>query len=301
MITSNKKITWDSCYLCGNKSLANVYDVKKIVKCNKCKFVFFSQVPSDADLNKVYSKYTRKEYITEQSKLKIRSEFSYILKNYTIDSVLDIACGECYMLEILRDLQPSLSLYGTEHESARDNLGKKNINFLEGGFYPQTNEKFDLIIFTEAIEHINDINDFLKNAHRLLNKNGLIYLTTPNFNSIERFFMQSNWGMVMPPEHLSYFSAKTFNMSLVKNGFKKIKLRTENISIYRIIEYYNRRKSLKTGPSSISAQDISDKMQNVISQNIFLEIAKNIINYFLKITNSGSSIKGLYQKVESIK
>ncbi len=124
-------------------------------------FVFFSQVPSDADLNKVYSKYTRKEYITEQSKLKIRSEFSYILKNHTIDNVLDIACGECYMLEILRDLQPSLSLYGTEHESARNNLRKRILIFLEGDFI-QTNEKFDLIIFTEAIEHINDINDFLK-------------------------------------------------------------------------------------------------------------------------------------------
>jgi 2-polyprenyl-3-methyl-5-hydroxy-6-metoxy-1,4-benzoquinol methylase len=301
MLTSNERIIWDSCYLCGNKSITNVYDVRKIVKCNKCKFVFFSQVPSDDDLNKVYSKYTRKEYITEQSKLKIRSEFSFILKNNTIKNVLDIACGECYMLEILRDLQPSLSLHGTEHESAKDNLNKKNISFLEGGFYPQTNEKFDLIIFTEAIEHINDVNDFLKNAYKLLNKNGLIYLTTPNFNSVERFFMQSNWGMIMPPEHLSYFSTQTLNMSLTKNGFKKIKLRTENISIYRIIEFYNRRKFSKTSPSSISAQDISDKMQNVISQNIFLKIAKNVINYFLKITNSGSSIKGLYQKVESKK
>ena len=84
-------------------------------------------------------------------------------------------------------------------------------------------------------------------------------------------------------------------------SYEEVGKRKDWLFIYRIIEFYNRRKFSKTSPSSISAQDISDKMQNVISQNIFLKIAKNVINYFLKITNSGSSIKGLYQKVESKK
>ena len=42
------------------------------------------------------------------------------------------------------------------------------------------NEKFDVIINTENIEHIIDDNKLLKDISNLLNKNGLLYFTTPN-------------------------------------------------------------------------------------------------------------------------
>ena len=42
------------------------------------------------------------------------------------------------------------------------------------------NEKFDVIINTENIEHIIDDNKLLKDISNLLNKNGLLYFSTPN-------------------------------------------------------------------------------------------------------------------------
>ena len=171
----------------------------------------------------------------------------------------------------------------------------KNINYLKGGFYPETNEKFDLIIFTEAIEHINDVNEFIKNILSLLSKNGMIYITTPNFNCIERFLMQSDWGMVLPPEHLSYFTAKTLSEVLTRNGLEKIFLKTENISFYRIMEYLNQRRRSKGKSAELSPQNVANIMQKAVSKNLILGFIKSLVNLILRFTRSGSSMKALYK------
>lgn len=54
-------------------------------------------------------------------------------------------------------------------------------NLEKGDFLPQFLNSFDLIVFTETLEHItfNPIN-FWKRVYELLAENGAIYLTTPN-------------------------------------------------------------------------------------------------------------------------
>ena len=294
MIISNKNIVWDKCYLCDSPLLKNFYKEKDIVKCKNCSFVFYKPVPSQEDLDLVYSQYEREEYITENSVAKITKELKKILSTYNIKSILDIACGECYFLDILKTIDPTIELYATEHVSAKENVINKGYEFIEGEFFPITNKKFDLIIFTEAIEHINDANDFLANAYDLLNPNGLIYLTTPNFSCLERLLMGKNWGMVVPPEHLSYFTPKTLKFVMTKNKFVKRFSKTENISIFRIIQFLN--KFSKKNSSKISPQKISDNLQNASTSNIFLRFIKKVINVFLDFLNLGSSLKALYQK-----
>ena len=119
MITSNEYKSWEKCYLCGSNSLKVFYNSKKIFKCKKCSFVFYKPIPSDQELSEIYSKYTREECITEISKENIRKEFSNIFEINEVNKVLDIACGECGMLEMIRELKPSIELFGSEHESAR--------------------------------------------------------------------------------------------------------------------------------------------------------------------------------------
>jgi hypothetical protein len=111
--------------------------------------------------------------------------------------------------------------------------------------------------------------------------------------------MQSQWGMVMPPEHLSYFTPKTIDFVMSKNKFRKVFSRTENISIYRIIEFINRRSSKSNVTSSktkMSPQKISDNLQQITESNLVTRFIKMMINIFLNFFNLGSSMKVLYKK-----
>jgi 2-polyprenyl-3-methyl-5-hydroxy-6-metoxy-1,4-benzoquinol methylase len=298
MITSNEKLEWNKCYLCNSMHLKPLYLDKNIYKCKDCNFVFYKNIPSSDDLNMIYSNYSREEYITEISRKKISRELNSLLRTHKIENVLDIASGECYFLDILHDINPELNLFATEHETAKNRVISKGHTFIEGEFFPKTDIKFDLIIFTEAIEHINDVEKFLNNAYELLNQGGLIYITTPNFNSLERLIMGKKWGMVIPPEHLSYFTTSTLHKIMTKSKFLKVFSKTENISIYRVIEFINNYlhffKNKKS--SNNSPQEISDRLQKASSDSALLKLFKNIVNFVLKSFNLGSSLKALYQK-----
>lgn len=294
MIYSDNHQKWESCNLCGYEELREFYPDLSIVQCKGCGFVFYGVIPTRAEIDEIYSGYSREAYITELSRKKIYFQLEEILRLLNINSVIDIACGECYILNILRDINPSLSLFGTEHEAAQQNVIDNGFGLIKGGFFPETKDIFDLIIFSEAIEHINDFNQFLERANNLLISGGGLYITTPNFNSLERYILKERWGMIAPPEHLAYFSNKTLDLLLSKHGFQKVFLRTENISIFRIVEFLTRH--YKNSPQK-SPQELSDAFQSMSSKSLPLRFAKKSINSILGFTNLGSSIKALYKKI----
>ena len=63
---------------------------------------------------------------------------------------------------------------------ARNNFGDYYFNMNINDYSKHTNEKFDLIIATEVIEHLEDPNDFLDTCISLLKQEGNILLTTPD-------------------------------------------------------------------------------------------------------------------------
>ncbi len=62
----------------------------------------------------------------------------------------------------------------------------------EGKLNPKnyTDEEFDVITSFEVLEHINNPVEEIKIFHKLLRLGGLVYLTTPNFNSISRYYFK---------------------------------------------------------------------------------------------------------------
>jgi len=304
---NNKHTDISKCYLCKSSQISKFYKKKSISKCSSCKFIFYDKLPSKDELDSVYSNYSRETYITSASHNKLVQILSEIINSNSIKKVLDIACGECYHLDALKEIDPHLELYATEHESAKANVLSKGFQFIDGEFYPKTDIKFDLIIFTEAIEHINDPLEFLANAHELLSPNGLIYMTTPCITSLERILMGDQWGMIDPPEHLSYFGKRSMHYALKRSGFSKVYSRSLNISMFRIIEYFNN-KSAQISDSSNdeqrkywSPQAASNKAQNIISSNIIFRFLKSSANLVLDITGLGSSLQILYKKNNILK
>ena len=55
----------------------------------------------------------------------------------------------------------------------------------------------------------------------ILRDEGIIYVTTPNFNSLLRYKLKSNYNVITFPEHLSYYTPKTLARLFITNSFKK--------------------------------------------------------------------------------
>ena len=79
-------------------------------------------------------------------------------------------------------------------------------------------EKIDFIYMIEVIEHVEDPIATMKDLIKYLNKDGLIFLSTPLGTRIENKTNAYN-----TPSHLHFFSKKSFNLMLKKSGLMEIK------------------------------------------------------------------------------
>ncbi|MCL4477973.1 MAG: class I SAM-dependent methyltransferase [Deltaproteobacteria bacterium] len=291
----------NTCPVCESDQLKVLkgYEKDHLVRCKQCKLVFSNRKPTRAELDKIYNAYIRDNNIkTELTLKKLRLIADNLGKVSKAKRVLDIGCGNGAFLTMFKKI--GCEVYVTEfNKSAEDVCRSKGIKMLSGGLMPQMesnlSDKFDLVILTEVIEHVNNPRDIINNISDLLKKNGYLYITTPNYFSIDRLIMGPQWGMICYPEHLILWNPKTLDQFLRTCGYEKIFIRTENISFFRIVQYLNKKKySLKllnNDPEKAAAI-----AQIKVNQSKFFFYMKNIINSLLLITNKGSSLIALYRK-----
>lgn len=113
--------------------------------------------------------------------------FNYFLKDVDLKNkiILDAGCGLGLISEKL--LEKKAKVYGIDYSLNNINYVRKK--FKSKNFYctsvtnlPFKNNFFDIIIYTEVIEHLNkeEQEKSLQELKRVLKKNGLLVLTTPN-------------------------------------------------------------------------------------------------------------------------
>lgn len=87
----------------------------------------------------------------------------------------------------------------------------------------QSNEKYDLIVNIDVLEHIEDYKRVLKNFHKLLGKGGYLYIHTPQPNQMRIFKSFKKWAH---EDHLHEgYTPEELSGELKKLGFKIIDLR----------------------------------------------------------------------------
>lgn len=81
---------------------------------------------------------------------------------------------------------------------------------------------FDVICAWDVIEHIPNIEDYIKESYRILKPGGKLILTTPNSRSISFKIFKEKWIDIIPPEHLVLYSKKSLSILFNKCGFNKV-------------------------------------------------------------------------------
>ena len=121
-----------------------------------------------------------KENIIDKFKLKNRT------KPLEKINILDIGCGGGLLSEPMQRLGANVtgidaSIKNIKIAKLHAKKNKLNINyFCSSPEKLKTKKKFDVILNMEIVEHVEDINFFLKSCSKLLKKDGLMFVATIN-------------------------------------------------------------------------------------------------------------------------
>jgi len=89
---------------------------------------------------------------------------------------------------------------------------------------PLKENTYDVVLAIDVIEHLYDVDTFVKNCHKILRTGGLLIVSTPNVlywrNRIE-LFLGSDRHFDHEGEHLHFFSFRSLLKLLKKHGFEE--------------------------------------------------------------------------------
>jgi len=168
-----------------------------------------------------------------------------ILRLKNVKTALDYGCGNGLYVDLWKKVFPSGDLHFCDVSSvALEQLVSKYPEFkskcaeVKQNKAPFNNNFFDVIISVEVIEHVENLNEYLNDVHRLLKQGGFFIFTTPCANrfSIEHIlttltrqiektkegFIRWKWE---DPAHLRRLKSNEINNILKEIGFDRIEFR----------------------------------------------------------------------------
>ena len=214
------------CPLCLKKNIYLLREEKKIkiYQCLDCAVGFLDK--SGLELQKKLSsinQYSFKEYLINNNRLKNRFKklIEIILQFKKEGKLLDIGAGFGLFTSILYQLG-NFNITVVEPENQPYFLKKipKKIfkkNFSD--FLKLNNQKFDLILLIDVLEHLTDPKKSLSQIKKILNKDGFLVIQLPNYKSLMAKICR-NWSWWMIEDHKYFFSPKSITKLIEDTGFK---------------------------------------------------------------------------------
>jgi SAM-dependent methyltransferase len=208
--------------------------------CRSCRYAFAVPRPSIEELKKYYCKNGHgigtampepsaildRETEHPGSTLDAKRILKIIQRNLSIGlpkTFLDVGCGYGFFSN--EALQcgfevTALESASYEREVARLLLGFEPVN----AWFEETDisSKYSAILMSQVLEHVRDINFWIKKATRLLNKGGVLCVALPSFDSIFRHLLSEKDPYICPPIHLNYFSLRSLKKLLQKHNLETV-------------------------------------------------------------------------------
>ena len=189
----------------------------KLYECRNCGFL---QMPNYfLEQTKMYENYiTLSSYKEQPHVLTIFERIKQFKGKFEELSLLDIGCNDGGFLSQAKKLGFK-NIFGIEptKDAYKECLSKQipvinqffssnlNLNLL-------SNEKFDVIVSRQVLEHIEDINDFVKTIKNILSKDGILLIEIPDHSMNYENLDYSFWE-----EHVNYFTISTLRNLLRSN------------------------------------------------------------------------------------
>lgn len=204
--------------------------------CGKCGFIYLDPMPDQGELNNQYLNpaidaeptYDKAGSRLRRALLKLPRFYRYARGR----DVLDLGCGggfSAYALSLI-----AKSVTGTD-------INQKAISYARARFpglrfvccsftdLLETDDRYDFIYSSEVIEHVSNVNLYLRVLDRVAAPGAHVYITTPDAGHARVPVDIARWDVFNPPIHVQFFNRKSATVLFERYGF-------------RIVKFYNNRK-----------------------------------------------------------
>jgi SAM-dependent methyltransferase len=202
---------------------------------------------------------------------------------------LDVGYGAGGLLAIAEGF--GWACYGTEVSPRALEYGRKRgwVVTADAGADPRFGKgTFDVVTMIELIEHVTDPLRLLDDAAAWIRPGGLLYLTTPNARSLNRWLLGPAWNVFSPPEHLTIWTTQSLGLALGAAGFRRVRIRAEGFNPCEVMARVRGRGEDST-PANRS--QVALELNEFLSQTPLLRAVKRGINMGLAAFGIGDGLK----------
>lgn len=149
--------------------------------------------------------------------------------------LLDVGCGNGGFLALAR--QAGWDVEGLDFDAGAVLAARsRGLMVHEGGIdvLDGRDACFDVITLCHVIEHVPDPCAMLRRLHALLKPGGMLWLDTPNLDSLGACHFGANWRGLEPPRHLVLFNASSLCEALHQAGFSAVRSRWRGMSVFDV-------------------------------------------------------------------
>lgn len=284
------------CIVCGHDELIPLdrYKSAHLSKCLNCNLVFSTTKPSTEEIELLQKNIKSKDRITKDA----YKRYSYILDRFENfrknNRLLDLDCDHGEFLEMAKER--GWEVFGTSDTEESFNacsergldmyLGSLNLEHFEENY-------FDVICARNILEHIIDPNKKLSKINTILRKGGVLYATTPNFNSYLRYRLKEKYSIISYPLRLVYYTRKSFKRLFKQNGFKALDTKAPWVSISKTFV-----SKAKTQTPITEKSEFNEEDKGMLNWRYY-RFLKKLLNPILSLLGLGDYLKGWFVKTQT--
>lgn len=244
-----------------------------VVKCEECGLGYMEKFPVDtADVysDTAYLPIAQSDYLehVDYRKQRFAKERIELISTYTKRKpqalrLLDVGCGTGWFLDAAKS--EGFKVAGQEFGKELAAFTAKRLGIQvwnEAITEIATSEKFDVITLFDVIEHAPNPREIIQSIAHHLNPGGIALLFTPNFDSFAFAKLKERSSLIMPVEHLSYFTIPSLKRLVDEAGLKTLKAETKGMDIPDIYSHY--RDDLKSPEVAKFLREHCDQLQAMI-------------------------------------
>ena len=283
------------CPACGGEKSGELHSTEKrgvllrYQKCAHCKSVFRKDFGLEDEkllygYQAGWSQLTKDEAYPEVNAQRYRLLLKRLDAQANGRCLLDVGCGKGHF--VYRAQEAGWDAWGIEiTPSAVQTAQRLGAPVSNQDFHNIGNRVFDVISMFELVEHLVDPVSYISKAATLLQPGGLLYITTPNVQSLDAKIAQSSWR-AFDPEHLVLFSPEQLARVVESCGFEIEQVTTRNLSpslLKRALrerlgpKSRGRSHAVKVDSSRKSDQRLRHRLRGSSSASFMLDVANAVV------------------------